>query len=380
MIRRIVALVVALLLSLLATPPAPLEVCCIPVSTPKLPAAALPSIQNEIVLRSRGGRSNVFQHYDNRELLAAGNKLGPLIYGSDGRADLATLCRVDPRVAANLEATALIVNEHLIRKESDGLWHLRTHDLRDDNVCSCERFSDQPTAIQLDQCTGFLLDSLHLVTASHCIPRSGELGDRRFVFGFHLASDGRAPDVFDDSQVRGGKEVVFRSAPCAEGNPDLVVVELQNAVRFRHVTLAARPARKHERLYVIGYPLGLPAKYEPGAFVRDDTPPAHFIANIDGHEGNSGSPVFDAERHDVVGVHVHGEVDLAKPCGCWTSTWCPDTGCKGEEATRIQELPRPDQLPPNPPLTNDCSEKPLPPARISDFKRELLRRHPDWMR
>jgi hypothetical protein len=90
-----------------------------------------------------------------------------------------------------------------------------------------------------------------------------------------------------------------------------------------------------QAVHVIGHPVGLPAKYAPNATVRDNAPAAFFVANLDTYGGNSGSPVFNSDTHEVEGILVRGERDFqTTPQGCTISFLCPNTGCRGEDCTR----------------------------------------------
>src|SRR5262249_3665943 len=95
------------------------------------------------------------------------------------------------------------------------------------------------------------------------------------------------------------------------------------------------------RLYVIGHPSGLPAKFADGAEVRTASDPAFFTANLDTYGGNSGSPVFNAATHEVEGVLVRATTDFVPVGMCLVSAVCPTSGCSGEDCTRVSEfLPR----------------------------------------
>jgi hypothetical protein len=66
--------------------------------------------------------------------------------------------------------------------------------------------------------------------------------------------------------------------------------------------------------------------------------PAFFVANLDTYGGNSGSPVFNSETHKVEGILVRGETDFTTIGACTVSMRCPNTGCRGEDCTRITEF------------------------------------------
>ena len=88
---------------------------------------------------------------------------------------------------------------------------------------------------------------------------------------------------------------------------------------------------------MIGHPCGLPQKFADGATVRDNTPKAFFVANLDTYGGNSGSPVFNSSNQAVEGILVRGENDFVTNGTCFVSLVCPTTGCRGEDVTRASE-------------------------------------------
>jgi hypothetical protein len=79
-------------------------------------------------------------------------------------------------------------------------------------------------------------------------------------------------------------------------------------------------------------------KVAAGAAVRDNTPSAFFVANLDTYGGNSGSPVFNSVTHEVEGILVRGEADFVQQGNCRVSLVCPSTGCRGEDVTRTTEF------------------------------------------
>jgi hypothetical protein len=120
---------------------------------------------------------------------------------------------------------------------------------------------------------------------------------------------------------------------------DWALIRLTRAVVGRS-PVAFRTAGKiaaAQKLFVIGHPCGLPQKYAPGASVRDNTPSAFFVANLDTYGGNSGSPVFNATNNQVEGILVRGENDFVKSGSCFVSLVCPTSGCRGEDVTRTSE-------------------------------------------
>jgi V8-like Glu-specific endopeptidase len=60
-----------------------------------------------------------------------------------------------------------------------------------------------------------------------------------------------------------------------------------------------------DRLTVVGYPMGLPAKIAAGAVVREIRS-AYLVANLDTYGGNSGSAVFSTDALESGTLRVEG--------------------------------------------------------------------------
>lgn len=70
--------------------------------------------------------------------------------------------------------------------------------------------------------------------------------------------------------------------------------------------MSKRPVFPGQNLYVLGHPCGLPLKYAPGSAV-ENIEKAYFISRMDIYSGNSGSPVFCADTHEMVGMVVQSD-------------------------------------------------------------------------
>ena len=97
---------------------------------------------------------------------------------------------------------------------------------------------------------------------------------------------------------------------------------------------------KGARVFVMGFPAGMPLKYAPNATVRDASNEAWFVANLDTFGGNSGSGVYDQATKKLIGVLVEGELDYkADPArSCYIVNLCPDNGCSGETVSRLSQV------------------------------------------
>jgi hypothetical protein len=88
---------------------------------------------------------------------------------------------------------------------------------------------------------------------------------------------------------------------------DWALVKLDRKVEGQSVaTLSTKDISCGQEVYVIGHPVGLPLKYALGACDMDVSG-AYFSADLDVYSGNSGSPVFDGETHECVGMVVRGD-------------------------------------------------------------------------
>ena len=370
--------VAALFLAILLRQMTPVQLCCIriPVAGQPKNEAEVEKMQAQLADRSEGS----FLHDLNTvRLRAKARKFGTYVYGPDDRFDLfaGPVQKLDARLQANVDATALIINDvdHLLVKGNTKAWRMKVDPLSTYGICKCERFSDQYSAMLGSPCTGFLLDETHVITASHCVDNVTQLALKRFIFGFHYRP-GEDSRELDEAQIYSATDVVYRSDPCDRRDPDVAIVALDRPVNIKASPRAVATPHPNEPVYLVGYPLGLPAKYAGGAVVRaNDSKAAYFVANTDGYKGDSGGPVFNAV-HQVVGIQVRGVLSLAQPCGCWSSTWCPDTGCRGEQITRISEVPAVAPASPTPFETNQCDGKVLNPQRPSKYDLWLAQRYP----
>ena len=74
-----------------------------------------------------------------------------------------------------------------------------------------------------------------------------------------------------------------------------------------------------------------------GNVVRDNNQLEVFVSNLDAYTGSSGSPVFNSS-HIVEGILSRGERDFIEVQQCNRSLVCPNTGCRGEDCTRVTEF------------------------------------------
>ena len=212
------------------------------------------------------------------------------------------------------------------------------------NLCAGERFRDQPIGAF---CSGFLVAPDIIATAGHCV-NAGNVTNVRFVFGFRMRNATTAETVINNGEIYHGVAIIGRQE--VGNGPDWALVRIDRPVTNHRIVRIRRTGRigDTQAVHVIGHPSGLPTKFAGGAAVRNNQPNAFFVANLDTYGGNSGSPVFNSDTHEVEGILVRGETDFVQQGNCTVSLVCPTTGCRGEDCTRTTEFETLIQGPPDP--------------------------------
>ena len=277
--------------------------------------------------------SGALAQFDDASIAAVVQGKQKGIYGTDNRIDVFQLASgpnlddVDS-VVALFESSAVIDN-------GNGTSSLQTQTFGTArNLCASERFRDQPIGAF---CSGFLVAPRVIATAGHCV-NAGNVTSIRFVFGFRMSTATAAVTTIKNSEIYRGASIIGRRE---EGDgPDWALVLLDRAVTNHRIARIRRVGKTADAqaVHVIGHPVGLPAKFADGATVRNNSPSAFFVANLDTYGGNSGSPVFNSITHEIEGVLVRGETDFVTSGGCNISLVCPTTGCRGEDCTRTTEF------------------------------------------
>ena len=256
-----------------------------------------------------------------------------VIYGVDDRQDIFDV--TDPAILGSADSVVSLWHAANVVDNGNGTSTLNTQNFGTRwNLCNEEPFREQPIGAF---CSGFLVAPDIVATAGHCV-NAGNVTNVRFVFGFRMTNASNAQTTIDNNEIYSGASVIGRELNT--GGTDWTLVRLDrevtnhNAVPIRRVGTIPN----NQNVYVIGHPSGLPMKYAPGANVRDNTPDAFFVANLDTYGGNSGSPVFNANTHTVEGILVRGENDFVMNGTCRISLICPNTGCRGEDCTRTTQF------------------------------------------
>lgn len=278
-------------------------------------------------------KAQAMAEFSSKELAEALKEAQKVIYGTDDRMDFFQINDAD--VQKSVSGVASLIDMVDIEDNGDGTSTIRTVRFGDaQRLCAGERFANQPTS---PFCSGFLVGKQLLATAGHCID-GNNLARTRFVFGFVMIDRNTPNVIVQNSDIYCGASIVAHRLESA--GADYAVIKLDRPVTGRAVLPLRRTGKIADgrQVYVIGHPSGLPLKYAPGAIVRDNDEDAFFVANLDTYGGNSGSPVFDEETHQVEGILVRGETDFVLVGTCRVSNVCSTSGCRGEDVTRTTEF------------------------------------------
>jgi len=292
-------------------------------------------------LRSRGSGNNArsaqltddLSEFADESIVAVLKDSQKAIYGIDDRSEIFQL-PAGPDLDDADSVVALFTSAN-VTDNGNGTSTLRTINFgAEHNLCAGERFREQPTGAF---CSGFLVAPDIIATAGHCL-NSGNVTDVRFAFGFRMRNAATAETVVSNAEIYRGMAIVGRQL--IGGGADWALVRIDRNVTNHRIVRIRRTGKigDGQAVHVIGHPSGLPTKFAGGAVVRDNAQSAFFVANLDTYGGNSGSPVFNSDTHEVEGILVRGETDFVRQGACQVSLVCPTTGCRGEDCTRTTEF------------------------------------------
>jgi hypothetical protein len=210
----------------------------------------------------------------------------------------------DEQVKKNAHSVAAILLKKDLLDEKNGFSTLRVKNYGETlNLCETEPFRDQPVAAGW-LCTGFLVEKDVIATAGHCVCGNA-VTDLRFVFGFKMLDPYTPVTQIANENIYKGEKIIGCAYNPRGNKTDWALVKMDREVEGQEIAVLSKDEIvRHQPVYVIGHPVGLPLKYAPGARVRgfDQT---LFAADLDVFMGNSGSPVFNNDTHEVMGIVVH---------------------------------------------------------------------------
>lgn len=205
-------------------------------------------------------------------------------------------------------------------------------DKLDSWLCGDVKFVKQPS-LSYD-CTGFLVAPDLLMTAGHCMVNTGEERNETETYCKTFSWLFDYFDTTDTENVSAAnhytcKRVIYAVKDEKAPFRDYALVQLSRPVTDRTpLKLNGSPVKATETFSMVGYPLGLPAKYSRNAkLLVNNTGRESFLTSLDAFEGNSGSPVFNS-KNEVVGILVGGtpSYNTVTNGSCEILNKCSDSG------------------------------------------------------
>lgn len=245
---------------------------------------------------------------------------------------------IDENIKRNSECVAIIVMHQGVIETGNGNSFIKTCKYgKLFNLCECERFREQSVVI-VPHFTGFLVKDDVIALAGHSVNHRN-LTSIRVIFGYKMISSSVPIIELPDENIYNGKELI--SSSCHGNGADWALIKLDRKVKDRAIALFSRTESSFgQSVYAIGHPVGLPQKYSGKARVIKICNRTFFTATLNIYSGNSGSPVFNGDTHEVIGIVSRGYDQCFKSLdNCWTSIKPSDRSPQeGAHCTRVSEF------------------------------------------
>jgi V8-like Glu-specific endopeptidase len=172
------------------------------------------------------------------------------------------------------------------------------------------RFHDE---IRMGYCTAFLVSPILLLTAAHCFQSKESCGNAVFLFDYHQSPKNQ----WNENENRRCDHIVSqtKTSDLDYTRPgktlDYALIQLDRPIFDRTPLRISHDPAQHQvgsPVSILGYSRGKTLKYADQAkiFKQDGV---KFVTNLDAFDGNSGSPVFNTDTGDVIGIFSSGDND-----------------------------------------------------------------------
>ncbi len=158
-------------------------------------------------------------------------------------------------------------------------------------------------------CTGFLVGKNKLMTSLHCLEGEGEGFESRLENGcknFRWMFDYSSPKMKKTYACKKVLEYAGEFGVTNYFENDYVLIELEET-DSRPILKISKKESPNE-VFMMGHPMGLPLMVSQTGEVLESLG-SFLFTNLDAFEGSSGSPVFNKETFEVVGILNSGRTD-----------------------------------------------------------------------
>jgi V8-like Glu-specific endopeptidase len=180
-------------------------------------------------------------------------------------------------------------------------------------IANLDENEDFASQNKLSSCSGAYVGKSMVMTAGHCVsadPKSNSyFGDLFMVFGWKYEKEGNTVPDFPADSVYPIKGIETRALE--SGTEDtkrdfaLVSMDREPAGRQPLVLEDAQQPRVGQKVFTIGYPLGLAVKINDPDHAQVYTVAKNvFQTNLDVFGGNSGGPAFDSATGRIIGIVI----------------------------------------------------------------------------
>jgi len=257
--------------------------------------------------------------------------INPLLGYTNERFDLFEI--TDINLKRNAESTvAVCIKDDLLSIDSD-YFELKVKNYKETfNLCFNEPFSSQPIAVGR-LCSGVLVNEDVVLTSAQ-ITNNNNIKDIRFIFNFALENSFYHAEKIPDENIYKGVKILRQNQNPKSG---WVLVKLDRKVRNQNIAvLSMNNIKKGQPVYIFGHPCGLPLKYAPGISAKE-VMSKYFSAKLDIYSSTTGSPVFCAQTHELIGIVSHAYTpDFRWSGSCWFTLRYPKPSISSK-CSRIPE-------------------------------------------
>ncbi|GAB4034486.1 MAG: hypothetical protein Fur0012_14640 [Elusimicrobiota bacterium] len=223
------------------------------------------------------------------------------IYGNDDRTEFYQADEITKKLASS---TAALFRSKDISDLGNGFSQIRPVTLKERfNLAEEETYADQPA---VSFCSAALVGKDLILTSAHCLEQV-PCEKIKIAFDYRNEQAGQYPQVLKTENIYSCKIVV--SSKYDPNGADYAILKTDRQVNRTPLPVNRQDdIKKGEKVFVIGYPSGLPVKIANNAGVRD-VKKDFFVTDLDTFKGNSGSPVFSEKTMKIEGVLSRGGTD-----------------------------------------------------------------------